>query len=806
MQRKAFLLVAGLLAAASAAAETLAPIDGASFASNTATLRWQSEPEATYRVVSRTSLTDEAGDWNLAGGYVSATGWTAEEAVASTNRTMFFRVEKVDQSGPSFSFLAPSADTLSVATNAAVRIAVEDESGVAEEGLAVYVGGVRHALGEDARVSWDGAVLSYAGGALGAPGETVELWATATDVLGNTAASASSLVTLASDPVTVGGAEIVVAGFGTASVVSTGTGSGTSIASTGPNAVWIEEVGENTILFGYTGEVPLAAGQLWASDDPNEIFYRRILSWEEAGEGLLLAQTEEATLADFFDGGSFSSEDDGWSEWEWDEATSTRRCVRTRIAGSTAKSFETNGTIPSFDFPTNVPLAFAGDLGEWEVGAGFSVAADFALLKRKFRSCDLCLTGGVHVVLHPEIVSTEAAAYSNEWSWTLAEGKKTFGGTIGPVPVWVDVAVSVPATLTVQAEATNARVAARIDISRGLDFRWKLSNDVWKQVGSGNTGWVVAETNFEYAVEGSAGVRVALKPTVAVKVYSLIGAEGWVEPYLEAEASGYAYGKNRTVFAPDFHYRVAAYAGLNAGVGLLSTIWSDSWGDPPSKTFSPIRKQLFCLEGSDTPPAFVSVPEDRAAESGETVMLSATAEGTWPLHYAWYHDGADTGRRENFITLRAGDATAGRYTVEVSNAYGSETASATVAVSTNVPLAGLWRFRYQWEDGPACCYAARIYASGAMRDTSPGDYWWDWHLNGDVVRFETRERWEGTAAVYRGTRKEDGYLSGTMTSPAGKEGTWSMTRLGDDPDAGVSSPRIASAADDDTTIPDPAGW
>jgi hypothetical protein len=337
-------------------------------------------------------------------------------------------------------------------------------------------------------------------------------------------------------------------------------------------------------------------------------------------------------------------------------------------------------------------------------------------------------------------------------------------------------------------------VSAVVDISRGLDWHWRLDGDAWSQVGSGNTGWVVAETNFSYDVSGSAGVRVSLRPTVTVKVYSLVGAYGWVEPYLECNASGEAHGRNETILAPDFHYLVSAYAGLDAGIGLASTIWSADWGEPPGRTFSPLRKQLLWLEGSNTPPVIVSAPAGCVAESGEAVMLAVEAEGTWPLRYAWYHNGTDTGRRESFLTIPAGDATAGRYTVEVRNAWGTASASADVAVVTNVPVAGFWRFVYEWEGQPACCYGARLYADGSMHDTSPSDYWWDWHLNGATVRFETRAKWEGTSAVYRGTRKSGTYMSGTMLSPAGMPGTWSLELLDPDPDAPVSLLRERAAA------------
>jgi hypothetical protein len=600
---------------------------------------------------------------------------------------------------------------------------------------------------------------------------------------------------------------------------ATARATGASAASASAGSIEVLEAGDGFLLFAFTGDgwkLP-AAGQLWASSDPAiGIFYRRIETVDapDAEAGTVRASTSEATLADFFAGGSFTSDEGTWSEYDVADAEvsakSRRTLVRPRVGGSTARRFSTNGVIPSdglnAKIPAGVPLAFEGDLGYWDVGAGFSVAADFGILKRKFNSCDLAVDGQVHLHLNPKLVATADASFATNWSWTLADAKKTFGGTIGPVPIWVDLGITVPAEIRVEAQATNASVAAVIDIARALDCHWKLSDDIWKQVGSGNPGWVIAETNFAYEVEGSAGVRVSLKPTVTVKVYSLIGAYGWVEPYLECNATGLVRGQN--LAAPDFYYLLTAYAGLEAEIGLASTIWSDGWGDPPHKTFPPLRRQLLHLEGTNTPPRIVTPPASCEAANGDAVMLAVEAEGTWPLRYAWYHNGTDTGRRESFLTLPAGEATAGTYTVEVQNGWGSAEASADVAVVTNVPVVGLWRFRYQWAGEPSCEYAARFYADGSMHDTSPSDHWWNWHLNGATVRFETRDRFDGgVGAVYGGTRKEETYMSGTMTSCTGVSGTWSMTWCGADPDGELPARRgIRGAGTDEAPALDPVGF
>lgn len=836
-------VAAGLMAAGMAWAEDheFVPIDaiGATNA-DSVVLGWDVELGGTYRVLEKASLTD-TNDWKPRSNPLKADmEGMLQQALDVTDDVLFFRVEKVDASGPVFQFLSPAKDAVSVAPDGEVSVEISDPAGVDPASVFLYVGDEAHAIG-DAGMVWEDGVLTWTGG-LGAAGEEVEVWATACDLLGNPASSESSRLTLASEPATVAGIMINRQDGSAvpADVAAAGASAKAARDGGGDDDVWIETVEAGGIVFGYSGEGwrKLAVGQLWASQDPNNIFYRKIASIGEPEGGTIVAATDEATLADFFAGGSFNSDEMEWEEHDVEDLaegeepgpTSRRRLVRPRIGGSTSKTFGTNGVLGAQwlndRIPANVPLRFVGrpgyndtgkELGEWDVSAGFGVGADFAVLKRKFNTCDLSVTGKVHVYLHPRLVTTANAAYSNTWKKTIADVKKTFGGMIGPVPIWVDIGVEVPVALTVQAEATNASVAAEIDISRSLDFRWHLSDDQWRQLGSGNPGWVVAKTNFTYEVEGSAGVRAAIQPTLTIKVYSLVGAYGWVEPYLEANAVGRVQGHN--LVAPDFYYRLTAYAGLNAEIGLASTIWCDDWGTPPHKTFSPLRKELLHLEGTNTPPSFVSKPQDYTAEAGETVMFSALAKGTPPLRYQWFLNGVDTGRRESHITLAAGEKTAGTYTVKVSNGYGTNTAAATLALATNTPagsVVGTWRFRYQWEGQKPNSYAARIYPDGSMHDTSPLDYWWDWHVNGKTVRFETRQKWDGQSAVYRGRFLDDAmqYMSGTMISPLGQAGKWSMQFFRADPDADVAAMRAVRAAGeadgeggDDNPLPslDPAG-
>lgn len=123
-----------------------------------------------------------------------------------------------------------------------------------------------------------------------------------------------------------------------------------------------------------------------------------------------------------------------------------------------------------------------------------------------------------------------------------------------------------------------------------------------------------------------------------------------------------------------------------------------------------------------TPPQITQGPADQTVPAGSQVSFSVSATGTEPLNYQWRHDDADLpGQTSPTLTLEnvQPDA-AGVYSVAVSNATGSVTASATlvvlvppaittppadqtVAVGDNVTFAviaaGSEPLAYQWKHG-----------------------------------------------------------------------------------------------------------
>ncbi|HSH16920.1 MAG TPA: immunoglobulin domain-containing protein, partial [Verrucomicrobiae bacterium] len=91
---------------------------------------------------------------------------------------------------------------------------------------------------------------------------------------------------------------------------------------------------------------------------------------------------------------------------------------------------------------------------------------------------------------------------------------------------------------------------------------------------------------------------------------------------------------------------------------------------------------------SGTPPSITGQPQSQIVGLGDNATFTVSAVGSAPLSYQWFFDGIDIpGANAATLTfpVTSGDQ-AGAYTVEVSNATGSETsAPATLTVRAKVP-------------------------------------------------------------------------------------------------------------------------
>ena len=281
------------------------------------TMNWLGDPgvpHGAYVIVGSPSLVDPdtggtaTNKWVPMSDYITPiTEWQFETTVpfTFTNDIMFYRVERVDREGPAIEYVSPAKDAVSVPVDAEISVRITDESGVVEDNsMAIYVGDARHALGDD-DVTWDGSVLTYTGGNLGNPGDTVDVWATAKDTKGNVTSSEQSLLVLAKDVETVSSTEpqvvpFLVIGAGEENVTNlvdkvsespgTAARSIAGIRSAGiSGTLVITNTTDDTLVFAYTGNAYelLAVDQLWASENADNIFYRKITAIHTPDETII---------------------------------------------------------------------------------------------------------------------------------------------------------------------------------------------------------------------------------------------------------------------------------------------------------------------------------------------------------------------------------------------------------------------------------------------------------------------------------------------------------------------------------------
>lgn len=102
--------------------------------------------------------------------------------------------------------------------------------------------------------------------------------------------------------------------------------------------------------------------------------------------------------------------------------------------------------------------------------------------------------------------------------------------------------------------------------------------------------------------------------------------------------------------------------------------------------------QISLASGSLEPPAITVAPVDVTVEQGASASFTVAAEGTEPLSYQWFKDGAllagATEATLNLTGVSAADA--GLYVVEVRNAYGSVRSAGVVLTVEGDPVPDTW--------------------------------------------------------------------------------------------------------------------
>ncbi len=182
-----------------------------------------------------------------------------------------------------------------------------------------------------------------------------------------------------------------------------------------------------------------------------------------------------------------------------------------------------------------------------------------------------------------------------------------------------------------------------------------------------NAGEVIASSTFTLPSGFSGRVTVPLSADLTPGVYGVVFGSG----YLGATGSGGMLRYSSTTGSNGF-YRNGPPGGTISWLNSTSSNWTIG---------------LATVVGSGPAPAIVVPPAAAAVALGGKTTLTVVAAGTGPLSYQWFKDGSIfSGAGSTTSTLLLSNvlaATAGNYTVTVSNAVGTVTSDpAALAISS----------------------------------------------------------------------------------------------------------------------------
>ena len=156
-------------------------------------------------------------------------------------------------------------------------------------------------------------------------------------------------------------------------------------------------------------------------------------------------------------------------------------------------------------------------------------------------------------------------------------------------------------------------------------------------------------------------------------------------------------------------------------------------------------------------PTFTSQPAAQTAGAGSNVTFSVTAQGFAPLTYQWRFDGADVSgaTSADYVLTGASEASAGGYTVVVSNSAGSvtsEVAVLTMGITPSITFA------------PASqAIGAGSNASFSVAAAGPGPLSFQWYFNDSLLGGATATNYSLTGV----TTNDEGNYQVVVINPYG---------------------------------------
>lgn len=630
-------------------------------------LHWMSNPLDQYEVYATTNLA--SGSWTQAiAQAVTASNLTAGTSLPHADAASFFLVQKKDLDAPAIRPVYPASSSVAVPRSSFIQVQLGDATGVATGSVVLTLNGTNYNLSSPALSFVSNSLLFLtASNGLGTYGQTATVSVAAADVLGNARTNTWRFM-LERPPVV--NSNVFVFGSGV-------TTNGLSMSPRSlpadriQSASTLQLIGTYTdrLVFAYTGTPGLGVGQLLASSDPANIYYRKITSLSnDVPNGQITAFTTEARLEQFFQSASLNNA-------IFTSAGTNAQAIRPLdgAAAWDALTFHRSGSILSYS-NSNPTIGVHGSFGSWDVAGAASVAADIS--SNGLKSCQLGMIARLTVDLTPQVVMSVAGSASSETP-LMAPMEEFYYTFVGTVPVWVKVVVEVNAGVSLSGGDTGS-ITGGVHMVRELAYSISMKDNNWTY--ENNTGaWVYTPVPVTWSFHAAANAKVYLKPKVSIYLYSLVGVSESAKPYFSFEG---------TYDPSPVKYTFSAAVGMDLDLGLESVYWSTNWGAKPSWNIASLHEVFWTTNYPPAVPVVTLAPTNVNCSKGDTASFKADAIGNPPPKYQWSQNGTPIpGATARALTFTAAEACTGTYQVAISNTNGTTNVTAAlVLVQTNMVL------------------------------------------------------------------------------------------------------------------------
>lgn len=656
--------------------------------SNNFLLVWPTTPGVRYEVFQSTNLQS----WSTVPGYpATADGPVEQMPFSATGAAGYFQVGQLDEQPPAIVSRTPPSGSFAVSQFSDLTVQLSDVAGIDTNSIQLTIGNLGTFTLTNAQLTFSNGVLTFINDGLtplGDYGTNVQVTLVAADTLGNVGTNtwtftlevqpqvATNLFVFGSSQAQIMGQRI---GNIPTAALARRTGPIPAIPKTGGNP-WTLTVESNSLVLAYTNTAPDFATNTYVCNltpaTTNDIFYRQIIAISNDPVNMLLTLfTTNVPLAQILPEGSAS--------------LSSNSVIYNFDAGGLIKpaiSFNQTFTQPTLgaDFSGDTIYDNGGvtlklDEGYWLFTPTLWIA--FETHNFQLQRFEGDFSGDMNAALVPELSFTEAL--QNDTTFDLfSQHYEVFLGTVGVVPVWVDVGFDLQAQLGYNLSATatmSTGIRQDLNVTCGVLYD-RTASPIVSPVFVLNLPQPEI-VPFAYSVNGSASAYVALVPKVSARVESLAGVEANVNPKVMVGGQATYSGGQLTSAT----WGITADAYLTLGLSIIGVDDSDL------PTLASI--QLFSRQWSSSypQPAQLTIqnqPQSENVAVGSSASFSVDAVAGQPMSCQWYFNGVPMPGQtsQTLLISSAAYGDGGNYSVRVT--AGGQAVNSTAATLTVSDLPG----------------------------------------------------------------------------------------------------------------------